>query len=117
MSSLDLELRQDIERALIERDIARAADLAEQALEKGQRDPMLLNLAAWKLEEAGDFEASAKLLNEALELAPGDPTIIGAIGTVLRKQGRLSDALHRLDEAIRLDPAAAAPWLERGMAL
>lgn len=117
MSSLDLELRQDIERALIDRDIARAAGLAERALEKGQRDPMLLNLAAWKLEEAGEYEASANLLNEALELAPGDPTIIGAIGAVLRKQGKLSEALHRLDEAIRLDPTAAAPWLERGMAL
>ncbi len=78
---------------------------------------MLLNLVAWKREEAGDFEASLRLLGEALELAPGDPNIIGAIGSVLRKQGKLGEALKQLDEAIRLDPLAAAPWLERGMAL
>lgn len=117
MSLIEPATLQSIEQALAERDIARAADLAEHAIGQGQRDPMLLNLAAWKREEANDFDASLQLLGEALELAPGDPTIIGAIGAVLRKQGRLSEALQRLDEAIRLDPTAAAPWLERGMAL
>ena len=115
--SPDPEVLQAIERALVERDIELAADLAGQALERGQRDPMLLNLAAWRCEEAGDFDASLKLLGEALELAPGDPTIIGAIGAALRKQGKLGEALRQLGEAIRLDPTAAAPWLERGMAL
>ncbi len=117
MSSLDPGIREAIERALVERDIAHAALLAEQALEKGPRDPMLLNLAAWKREEEGDFDGSTALLKEALALSPGDPTIIGAIGAVLRKQGKLGEALARLDEAIRLDPTAAAPWLERGIAL
>lgn len=117
MSPIDPATLQSIERALTERDIGRAAELAEEAIGNGQRDPMLLNLAAWKREEAGDFDASLSLLQEALELAPGDPNIIGAIGAVLRKQGKLSDALRQLDEAIRLDPTAAAPWLERGMAL
>lgn len=117
MSSLDPETRDAIERALVERDITRAADLSEEALAKGQRDPILLNLAAWKLEETGQFEAARELLDEALKLAPGDPSIIGAIGAVLRKQGNLSEALKRLDEAIRLDAFAAAPWLERGIAL
>lgn len=117
MSLIDPTVRQSIEQALVERDIARAAAIAEDALAKGQRDPMLLNLAAWKREEEGQFEASLNLLNEALQLAPGDPNVIGAIGAVLRKQGKLSEALQRLDEAIRLDPTAAAPWLERGMAL
>ena len=117
MKPIDPPTRQAIELALFNRDIARAADLAEAALDEGQRDPMLLNLAAWKREEAGDFDGSLAMLEEALGLAPGDPNVIGAIGAVLRKQGRLSEALKRLDEAIRLDPAAAAPWLERGFAL
>jgi tetratricopeptide (TPR) repeat protein len=115
--SFDPVVRQSIEQALVERDIARAADLAEKALANGERDPMLLNLAAWKQEEAGDYDASLALLGQALELAPGDASIIGAIGAALRKQGKLKEALLRLDEAIRLDPTAAAPWLERGMAL
>jgi tetratricopeptide (TPR) repeat protein len=114
---IDPTVRQSIEQALVERDIGRAASLAQDALVKGQRDPMLLNLAAWKREEEGEFDASLDLLEEALQLAPGDPNIIGAIGAVMRKQGKLSEALHRLDEAIRLDQTAAAPWLERGMAL
>jgi tetratricopeptide (TPR) repeat protein len=117
VSSLDEATRQAIEQALVERDIARAADLAEHALAKGARDPMLLNLVAWKLEERGEFEASRLLLDEALALSPGDPSIVGAIGAVLRKQGKLGEALRQLDEAIRLDATAAAPWLERGMAL
>ena len=117
MSSLDETVRQAIERALVDRDIAHAADLADQALDKGIRDPMLLNLVAWKLEGQGEFEGSRQLLDEALALSPGDPSIIGAIGAVLRQQGKLSEALRHLDEAIRLDPTAAAPWLERGMAL
>ncbi|MFL6750486.1 MAG: sulfotransferase [Sphingomicrobium sp.] len=117
MTAIDPDVTQAIEQALVERDIGRAADLAEQALAEGRRDPMLLNLAAWKCEEAGEYDASLELLNEALELAPGDPAIIGAIGAALRKQGKLGEALRRLDEAIRLDPTAAAPWLERGMAL
>jgi tetratricopeptide (TPR) repeat protein len=117
VSSIDPATLQAIEQALAERDIARAAEIAETALGKGERDPMLLNLAAWKREEAGEFDESLALLGEAIELAPGAPTIIGAIGAVLRKQGRLSEALGHLDEAIRLDPTAAAPWLERGMAL
>lgn len=117
MSPIDPIVQQQIEQALVQRDIARAADLAENALAKGQREPMLLNLAAWKREEAGEYEASYELLKEALALAPGDSTIVGAIGAVLRKQGKLRDALRQLDEAIRLDPTAAAPWLERGMAL
>ena len=117
MSPIDPAVQLQIEQALVERDIARAADVAEKALGEGQRHPMLLNLAAWKREEAGDFEASLALLEEALDLSPGDPSVIGAIGAVLRKQGRLSEALRRLDQAIRLDPTAAAPWLEQGMAL
>ena len=117
MSPIDPSTRQSIEQALLERDIPRAADLAEAALAWGQRDPMLFNLAAWKLEEAGDFHAALELLNQALTLAPGDPNIVGAIGAVLRKQGNLREALKQLDEAIRLDPTAASPWLERGMAL
>lgn len=117
MSSLEPGARQAIEQALIERDISRAANLAEKSLADGVRDPMLLNLVAWKLEEQGDFDASRRLLDEALALSPGDPSIIGAIGAVLRKQGKLSEALRHFDEAIQLDPTAAAPWLERGMAL
>lgn len=117
MSTIDPTTLQSIEQALVARDIPRAAELAEGAIANGQRDPMLLNLAAWKCEEAGDFDSSLALLGEALALAPGDANIIGAIGAVLRKQGKLSESLRRLDEAIRLDPTAAAPWLERGMAL
>ncbi len=60
MIPLDPAVQQSIEQALVERDIGRAADIAERALGAGQRDPMLLNLVAWKLEEAGDYRRIAR---------------------------------------------------------
>ena len=72
-----------VENALAAGDIARAAELAEAALAKGASEPMLLNLAAWRREEAGDYQGAHQLLRQALTLAPGDVMVLGAIGAVL----------------------------------
>lgn len=109
--------RQAIEHALAANDIAAAATLAEAALAAGEVGTMLLNLAAWRREEAGDFAGAEALLQRALALAPRDATIVAAIGAVRRKQDRLDEALLLFDAAARLDPAFAVPWLERGYAL
>ncbi|MFC7536921.1 tetratricopeptide repeat-containing sulfotransferase family protein [Sphingomonas sp. GCM10030256] len=117
MSGLDPARRRLIEAALNRRDIAAAAELAEQALTDGARDPLVLNLAAWRREEHGDLAGAHALLLEALGLSPGDPLILGAIGAVLRKQGLLSEALRTLDQAIAVAPQNASFWLEKAMAL
>ncbi len=110
-------VRADVERALAANDIPLAARLAEEALARGERDPVLLNLAAWHREETGDYAAAHRLLHEALALSPGDVQITGAIGAVLRKEGRLDEALVVLDQLVRAAPDYAVGWLERGYVL
>jgi Tfp pilus assembly protein PilF len=114
---LDPARRARIEQALAQGDIERAATVAEVALAAGQSDPMVLNLAAWRREEAGDFAGAHRLLKEALLLAPGDVTVLGAIGAVLRKEHRLDEALAVLDRVVAAEPRHSAAWLERGYTL
>ncbi|OYY91204.1 MAG: hypothetical protein B7Y45_04230 [Sphingomonas sp. 28-66-16] len=106
-----------IERLLAAGDVAGAAMLAERALAAGQVSPLILNLAAWRKEEAGDFGSAHSLLQRALKLSPGDVTILGSIGAVLRKQGFLDEALAVLDGVVAAEPRHAAAWLERGYVL
>lgn len=115
--ALDSAKRTRIEAALAQGDIARAATIAEVALAAGQSDPMVLNLAAWRREEAGDYSGAHRLLKEALALAPGDVMVLGAIGAVLRKEHRLDEALAVLDRVVAAEPRHSAAWLERGYTL
>jgi tetratricopeptide (TPR) repeat protein len=107
-------VRADIQRALAANAIAQAARLAEAALSRGQAEPMILNLVAWRREEAGDFAGAHRLLAQALTLAPNDPLLMAAIGAVLRKEQRYDEALAVLDRALAIAPDHAAGWLERG---
>jgi tetratricopeptide (TPR) repeat protein len=116
-AALDPARRARIEQALAQGDIQRAATVAEVALAAGQEDPMVLNLAAWRREEAGDYAGAHRLLQRALALSPGDVMVIGAIGAVLRKEGRLEEALAVLDQVVAAEPRHAAAWLERGYTL
>jgi tetratricopeptide (TPR) repeat protein len=114
---LDPARRARIEEALAQGDIMRAATVAEIALAAGQSDPMVLNLAAWRREEAGDYPGAHALLKQALALAPGDVMVLGAIGAVLRKEKRLDEALAVLDRVVAAEPRHSAAWLERGFTL
>jgi tetratricopeptide (TPR) repeat protein len=114
---IDPAIQADIGRALAANDIAGAAAIAETALARGHSDPTLLNLAAWRREEAGDFAAAHNLLRQALAMVPGDVLILGAIGAVLRKEGRLEEALEILDQVVTAEPRHPAAWLERGYTL
>ncbi|MBA3895808.1 MAG: sulfotransferase [Sphingomonadaceae bacterium] len=111
------DARQAIDTALSAGDIARAAGLAQSALAQGQRNAMLLNLAAWQHEERQDFAGAHALLREAQAFAPDDPLIRIAIGSVLRKEERFGEAVAVLDRAIASAPGNAAAWLERAYAL
>jgi tetratricopeptide (TPR) repeat protein len=117
LAAVHRQRRARIEQALGLGDVAGAAALAEAALAAGQAEPMILNLAAWRREEAGDFAGAHKLLRKALEHAPGDPLILGAIGAVLRKEGFPHEALATIDKALAILPGHAAGWLERGYVL
>lgn len=106
-----------IEHALAAGNVELAAKMAVSALAAGDVDPLILNLAAWRREEAGDFPGAHALLKRALALAPGDVLILGSIGAVLRKQGYLDEALALLDQVVTAAPRHAAAWLERGYVL
>lgn len=106
-----------IEQALAKGDVEGAASLAERELSAGRVHPLVLNLAAWRREEAGDYSAAHSLLQRALVISPGDPAVLGSIGAVLRKQGFFNEALIALGQAIAAAPNHAAAWLERGYVL
>lgn len=106
-----------IQRLLADGDIAQAAAIAVQALCNGAQDPMLLNLAAWRCEENGDFAGARMLLEQARAFAPGDLSIETALGTVLRKEGRIDEAISTFDAVLARYPGYAVAWLERGFAL
>jgi tetratricopeptide (TPR) repeat protein len=110
-------LRARMEQALTTGDVADAAENAAALLAVGQADPLVLNLAAWRKEEAGDYAGAHTLLRRALALSPGDVLILGSIGAVLRKQGLLDEALAVLDRVVAQEPRHAAAWLERGYVL
>ncbi|HEX8240088.1 MAG TPA: sulfotransferase [Allosphingosinicella sp.] len=116
-AGLDPAKRARIEEALAQGDIHRAASVAEVALAAGQVDPLVLNLAAWRREEAGDYAGAHALLKQALLLSPGDVLVLGAIGAVLRKEHRLDEALAVLDRVVAAEPRHSAAWLERGYTL
>ncbi|HEX9964201.1 MAG TPA: sulfotransferase [Allosphingosinicella sp.] len=116
-AALDPARRARIEQALAQGDIHRAATVAEVALAAGQEDPMVLNLAAWRREEAGDYAGAHRMLQRALAIAPGDVMVLGAIGAVLRKEHRLDEALAVLDRVVAAEPRHSAAWLERGYTL
>lgn len=109
--------RSQIDQALAAGDIAHAATLAEREVTAGRADPLTLNLAAWRKEEAGDFAAAHALLRRALAISPGDVAVLGSIGAVLRKQGFLTEALAVLDDVLAAEPRHSAAWLERGYVL
>jgi tetratricopeptide (TPR) repeat protein len=109
--------RAQIEQALGAGDIVRAAMLAEREVAANRVDPLILNLAAWRKEEAGDYAAAHALLKRALAISPGDVAILGSIGAVLRKQGFLDEALAVLDAVVAAEPRHSAAWLERGYVL
>lgn len=114
---LDVARRAQIDLALAQGDIKRAAEVAESALAAGRVDPMVLNLAAWQREEDGDFRGAHELLEQALRLSPGDVLVAGSIGAVLRKEGRNQEALAVLDQVLASEPRHSAAWLERGYTL
>ena len=107
---------QGIDTALAANDMLGAAVIAEAMLARGERHPMLLNLAAWRKEEAGEFASAHILLAEAQTLAPNDPLIQLSVGAVMRKEGRLNEALATFAKVAPLVADNPAYWLERGYA-
>ena len=105
-----------IDQALDADDIPRAAEYAESARNQGSRDPLVINLVAWRREEDGRFDEAVALLREALAITPDDATLYLGLGSAMRKAGLMKDAVGAFEAAIELDPGYAAAWFARGSA-
>ena len=107
----------EVNRALDRDDTGRAVELAEQALAAGTENPLLLNLAAFGMEQRGDMEGALTQLRRALTLAPTDPLIATALGRTLSQLGREAEALAAYDAVLAIAPRHAPGHHGRGLAL
>lgn len=96
---------------------AQAAALAEAALADGLEHPLLYNIAALKLEQAGRISEALGLLEQAVRIAPADVGARNALGLVLLRLERPAEALEQFDALLKLDPALAFAHASRGNAL
>jgi tetratricopeptide (TPR) repeat protein len=83
------------------RDFVRAADLAEQTLASGFEHPMLLNVAATRLEQQGKYQQALQLLERAVAIAPKDVGARNALGLCLQRLDRPAEALVHIDELLQ----------------
>lgn len=85
-------------------DRAGALELASAALARGERHPLILMLAAERLEEQGQYMASLALLREALPQAEDEPELWRRYGIALARAGLYDVSREALDEADELLP-------------
>lgn len=81
-----------------------ALDLATEALKAGDRHPLVLMLAAERVEEAGQLAQALELLREAAQSAPDEPELLRRLGLLLARQGLLHESRTALGQASTLMP-------------
>src|SRR5450631_4438933 len=99
------------------RDWSRAAAIAERALAEGFEHPLLLNVAATRLELDGRFEDSLRLLERAVAIAPRDVPARNALALCLQRLNRPAEALVHVEELLRHHPELAFAHASKGNAL
>ncbi|HXQ63843.1 MAG TPA: sulfotransferase [Steroidobacteraceae bacterium] len=100
----DLLLLQEIRDLAQGRDFKKAVALARAALAEGFEHPLLLNVAAVKLEQEGRVLEAVGLLSRAVELAPADVGARNALGLCLSRLERHAEALGHFQTLLRLNP-------------
>jgi tetratricopeptide (TPR) repeat protein len=99
-------------------DHLRAGALAEQALAGGLEHPLVLNVAALKLEREGRIPEAERLLKRAVEVAPGDIGSRNALALLyLTKLEQPREALRHLEAVLALDSSLPYAHAGRGNAL
>ena len=106
-----------IHTALTGGDIARAQAMAAHALADGITHPMVLDLAAGRLEGLGRLDEACALLARAAELAPEAPGIRNAYGLILQRLDRMEEARAEFDAAIAVQPDFAPAFSNRAVSL
>jgi len=113
----DQEMLNNVLALAGQRDIVRAAAIAEQALAGGFEHPLLLNVLATRLEHEGNFQQALQLLERAVRLAPDDIGVRNALSLCLQRLDRPAEALHHVDRLLRDHPDLAFAHANRGNAL
>src|ERR1019366_6365185 len=83
---------------------AQAGQLAEAALASGLEHPLLLNVAALKLEQQGRVSEAERLLRRAVEIAPNYLSSRNALGLCLLRLERPAEALEQFEALLKLNP-------------
>ncbi len=117
----DLTADQEMLRTVLthaqNRDIPRAAAIAERALLEGFEHPLLLNVLAARLEAEGRLEEAVRLLERAVALAPEDVPARNALALCLQRLDRPAEALQHLDELLKKHPGLGFAHASKGNAL
>ena len=113
----DMETLRTVLSLAQNRDFVRAAALAEQTLASGFEHPMLLNIAATRLEQQGKYEQALKLLERAVAIAPKDVGARNALGLCLQRLDRPAEALVHIDELLQQDANLPFAHASKGNAL
>ena len=113
----DLETLRTVLRLAQNRDFAAAAALAEETLASGFEHPMLLNIAATRLEQEGKYLEALHLLERAVAIAPNDVGARNALALCLQRVDRPAEALYHIDELLKQHSDLAFAHVNRGSAL
>ncbi len=99
------------------REIARAAAIAEEALASGFEHPLLLNVLATRHEQEGRLEEAVRLLERAVAINPDDVPVRNALALCLQRVDRPGEALRHVDELLRRHPELGFAHANKGNAL
>jgi tetratricopeptide (TPR) repeat protein len=117
----DLKSDQEMLRTVLalaeRREIARAADIADQALASGFEHPLLLNVSATRLEQQGKVAEALQLLERAIALAPEDIGVRNALSICLQRLDRPAESLYHVDLLLKAHPEFSFAHANRGNAL
>jgi Flp pilus assembly protein TadD len=113
----DLETLRTILAHTQNRDWERAGTLAQQALASGFEHPLLFNVVATRLEQAGRFEDAVRLLERAVAIAPADVGARNALSMGLQRVNRPAEALYHADELLKQHADLAFAHANKGNAL
>jgi Tfp pilus assembly protein PilF len=96
---------------------AQAGAMAETALAHGLEHPLLLNLAALKLEQHGRVSDAERLLRRAVLIAPNDLNSRNALGLCLLRLERPAEALEQFEALLKLNPSLPYAHASHGNSL
>lgn len=115
------ELRRQVLRAIQEaaqaRDMDRAAELAQSALDVGVEHPLVFNVLAFRLEQQGELAAGLEMLVRAQASAPDDPGLRQSSGLLRLRLERHAEAVADFDVVLAAQPDFAPALAARAQAL